>query len=328
MSKKLIFENHTISMKNYIKAARLRTLPLSVSGIIVGAFLGLNESFLKVSSTLLDTTIYVGRKNILESSIFWLAIITTIGFQVLSNFANDYGDGVKGTDNKREGEARMVASGAITPKQMKNAMIVTGVVTTIIAFLLIYVSFGKDNFLYSVIFFGLGIASIVAAIKYTVGKSAYGYSGFGDVFVFIFFGLLAVVGTYFLYTKQLNFTIFLPAITVGLLSTAVLNLNNMRDRKNDAVSGKNTLVVKMGAVSAKMYHYFLIIVSFIVALLYTVIKFKSPYQFLFVIAYIPLLKHLFFVYKNKEEALLDGELKKVALSTFLFSILFGLGQIL
>ncbi len=328
MSKKLIFENHTISMKNYIKAARLRTLPLSVSGIIVGAFLGLNESFLKVSSTLLDTTIYVGRKNILESSIFWLAIITTIGFQVLSNFANDYGDGVKGTDNEREGEARMVASGAITPKQMKNAMIVTGVVTTIIALLLIYVSFGKDNFLYSVIFFGLGIASIVAAIKYTVGKSAYGYSGFGDVFVFIFFGLLAVVGTYFLYTKQLNFTIFLPAITVGLLSTAVLNLNNMRDRENDAVSGKNTLVVKMGAESAKMYHYFLIIVSFIFALLYTVIKFKSPYQFLFIIAYIPLLKHLFFVYKNKEEALLDGELKKVALSTFLFSILFGLGQIL
>ncbi|XRE44430.1 1,4-dihydroxy-2-naphthoate polyprenyltransferase [Tenacibaculum discolor] len=328
MSKKLIFENHTISMKNYIKAARLRTLPLSVSGIIVGAFLGLNESFLKVSSTLLDTTIYVGRKNILESSIFWLAILTTIGFQVLSNFANDYGDGVKGTDNKREGEARMVASGAITPKQMKNAMIVTGVVTTIIALLLIYVSFGKDNFLYSVIFFGLGIASIIAAIKYTVGKSAYGYSGFGDVFVFIFFGLLAVVGTYFLYTKQLNFTTFLPAITVGLLSTAVLNLNNMRDRENDAMSGKNTLVVKMGAESAKMYHYFLIIVSFIFALLYTVIKFKSPYQFLFIIAYIPLLKHLFFVYKNKEEALLDGELKKVALSTFLFSILFGLGQIL
>ncbi|WP_408027989.1 1,4-dihydroxy-2-naphthoate octaprenyltransferase [Tenacibaculum litoreum] len=317
-----------MSMKNYIKAARLRTLPLSVSGIIVGAFLGLNESFLKVSSTLFDTTICVGRKNILESSIFWLAILTTIGFQVLSNFANDYGDGIKGTDNEREGEARMVASGAITPKQMKNAMIVTGVITTIIALILIYVSFGKDNFLYSVIFFGLGIASIVAAIKYTVGKSAYGYSGFGDVFVFIFFGLLAVVGTYFLYTKQLNFIIFLPAITVGLLSTAVLNLNNMRDRENDAVSEKNTLVVKMGAESAKFYHYFLIVASFIFALLYTVIKFQSPYQFLFVIAYLPLVKHLVFIYKNKEEALLDGELKKVALSTFLFSILFGLGQIL
>ncbi|WP_299007770.1 1,4-dihydroxy-2-naphthoate octaprenyltransferase [uncultured Tenacibaculum sp.] len=315
-------------IKNYIKAARLRTLPLSVSGIIVGAFLGANESFLKASLDLFDTTINIGNKNIFESPIFWLAILTTIGFQVLSNFANDYGDGVKGTDNEREGEARMVASGTITPKQMKLAMIITGAITTIIALLLIYVSFGKDNFLYSVIFFGLGIASIIAAIKYTVGKSAYGYSGFGDVFVFIFFGLLAVVGTYFLYTKDLNFIIFLPAITVGLLSTAVLNLNNMRDRENDAKSGKNTLVVKMGSESAKMYHYFLIIASFLFALLYVVIKDHSPTQFLFIVAYIPLAKHLFFVYKNKEEALLDGELKKVALSTFLFSILFGLGQIL
>ncbi|REH52326.1 1,4-dihydroxy-2-naphthoate prenyltransferase [Tenacibaculum gallaicum] len=317
MSKKLIFGNHIISMKNYIKAARLRTLPLSVSGIIVGAFLGFN-SVLYADSTI----------SLLESPIFWLAILTTIGFQVLSNFANDYGDGIKGTDDNRDGEARMVSSGVITPRQMKNAMLVTGIITLVIALLLIYVSFGKDDFLYSVIFFGLGIASIVAAIKYTVGKSAYGYSGFGDVFVFVFFGLLAVAGTYFLYTKQLNFIVFLPAITVGLLSTAVLNLNNMRDRENDAKSGKNTLVVKMGAESAKLYHYFLIVVSFIFALLYTVIKFQSPYQFLFVIAYIPLVKHLFFVYKNKEEALLDAELKKVALSTFLFSILFGLGQIL
>ncbi|AZJ37060.1 1,4-dihydroxy-2-naphthoate octaprenyltransferase [Tenacibaculum singaporense] len=313
-----------MSMKNYIKAARLRTLPLSVSGIIVGAAIG-NYDYINNTESFFCC---FGCPLFFQTGIFWLAILTTIGFQVLSNFANDYGDGVKGTDNQREGEARMVASGVITPKQMKNAMIVTGVFTTIIALLLIYVSFGKDNFLYSIIFFGLGIASIVAAIKYTVGKSAYGYSGFGDVFVFIFFGLLAVVGTYFLYTKQLNFMIFLPAITVGLLSTAVLNLNNMRDRENDAKSGKNTLVVKMGAESAKFYHYFLIVASLMFALLYTVIKFQSPYQFLFIIAYLPLVKHLVFVYKNKEEALLDGELKKVALSTFLFSILFGLGQVL
>ncbi|MGG6230642.1 1,4-dihydroxy-2-naphthoate octaprenyltransferase [Tenacibaculum sp. SDUM215027] len=304
-------------MKNYIKAARLRTLPLSVSGIIVGAFLGFDKVLYADSTVIL-----------FETPIFWLAILTTIGFQVLSNFANDYGDGIKGTDDNRDGEARMVSSGVITPRQMKNAMLATGSITLVIALLLIYVSFGKDNFLYSVIFFGLGVASIVAAIKYTVGKSAYGYSGFGDIFVFVFFGLLAVAGTYFLYTKQLNFIVFLPAITVGLLSTAVLNLNNMRDRENDAKSGKNTLVVKMGAESAKLYHYFLIVVSFIFALLYTVIEFQSSYQFLFVIAYIPLVKHLVFVYKNKEEALLDAELKKVALSTFLFSILFGLGQIL
>lgn len=312
-------------IKNYIKAARLRTLPLSVSGIIVGSFLGVLGAHFNVQSM---SFVELQKWYPWETQIFWLAILTTIGFQVLSNFANDYGDGIKGTDDNREGEARMVSSGAIRPKQMKLAMVITACITLCVALLLIYTAFGKDDFIFSAIFFGLGVTSIIAAIKYTVGKSAYGYSGFGDVFVFLFFGLLAVVGTYFLYTKQLNFTVFLPAITIGLLSTAVLNLNNMRDRVNDAKSGKNTLVVKMGAESAKIYHYFLIVVSFVFAMLYTVIKYQSPFQFLFVLAYIPLIKHLIFVYKNKEEALLDGELKKVALSTFLFAILFGLGQVL
>ncbi|MGB0892729.1 MAG: 1,4-dihydroxy-2-naphthoate octaprenyltransferase [Flavobacteriaceae bacterium] len=304
-------------LKNYIKAARLRTLPLSVSGIIIGAKLGFND----VMYT--DSTI-----TLWETLIFWLAILTTIGFQVLSNFANDYGDGIKGTDDNREGEERMVSTGAITPKQMKSAMIITAIITLIVALLLIYVSFGKENFGYSVVFFLLGIASIAAAIKYTVGKSAYGYSGLGDVFVFVFFGLLSVVGTYFLYTKQLDFTIFIPAFSVGLLSTAVLNLNNMRDRENDAKVGKNTLVVKIGAEFAKYYHYYLIIASFLFAFLYVAINYKNPLQFLFVIAYLPIIKHLVFVYKNKEASELDGELKKVALSTFLFAILFGLGQVL
>ena len=314
-------------IKNYIKAARLRTLPLSISGIVVGAFLA-KFSVPLVSGVEFKGLLDVGFLNEKNYLIFILAMLTTIGFQVLSNFANDYGDGVKGTDDNREGEARMVSSGAITPKQMKMAMIVTGAITLVIALLLIYVSFGEDNFLYSVIFFLLGVTSIVAAIKYTVGKSAYGYSGFGDIFVFVFFGLLAVVGTYFLYTKQLNLVVFLPAITVGLLSTAVLNLNNMRDRVNDAKVNKNTLVVKIGAKSAKKYHYSLLILSLITAALYVVIKYQSPWQFLFLIAYIPMLKHVIFVYKNKEEILLDGELKKIALSTFLFAILFGLGNIL
>jgi 1,4-dihydroxy-2-naphthoate octaprenyltransferase len=178
------------------------------------------------------------------------------------------------------------------------------------------------------LFFGLGVASIAAAIKYTVGKLAYGYSGLGDVFVFVFFGLLSVVGSYFLFTKEISVAIFLPAFSIGLLSTAVLNLNNMRDRVNDQKVGKNTLVVKIGAEFSKYYHYVLIIASFLFALLYTVIQFKSPFQFLFVIAYIPLLKHMLFVVNNNDEAAFDGELKKVALSTFLFGILFGLGQLL
>ena len=176
-------------LKNYVKAARLRTLPLSVSGIIVGSLLGNHyNTALSLSSPIFD---------VLTSPIFWLSILTTIGFQVLSNFANDYGDGVKGSDSDRIGEARMVASGAISPKQMKNAMILTSMLTFVIALFLIYAAFGSENMGYALVFFLLGLASIVAAIKYTVGKSAYGYSGFGDVFVFLFFGLLSVVGSFF-----------------------------------------------------------------------------------------------------------------------------------
>jgi len=308
-----------MDVKSFIKAARLRTLPLSVSGIIVGSILG-NE-LLQNKATINEST------SILVSSIFWLAILTTIGFQVLSNFANDYGDGIKGTDKNRTGEARMVSSGAITPKQMKSAMIITTFITLIIALVLIYVAFGSENFGYSLLFFGLGIASIAAAIKYTVGNSAYGYSGFGDVFVFIFFGLLSVVGSYFLYTKYINFEIFLPAISIGMLSTAVLNLNNLRDQTEDKKNNKKTLVVKLGNEKAKKYHYFLILGALVVSLIYVFLDFTSVYQLVFLVAYIPLIKNMKTVAQNIIPAELDSELKKVALSTFLFAILFGIGQI-
>jgi 1,4-dihydroxy-2-naphthoate octaprenyltransferase len=301
-------------IKNYVKAARLRTLPLSVSGIIIGSFLG-NE-------------FYNHQPTILKSPIFWLAIFTTIGFQVLSNFANDYGDGIKGTDDHRKGEARMVASGAISPKQMKFAMIITTAATLIIALFLIYVSFGKRNFGYSLLFFLLGIASIAAAIKYTVGNTAYGYSGFGDLFVFVFFGLLSVVGSYFLFTKQLNFQIFLPAISIGLLSTAVLNLNNMRDQIEDKKAHKNTMAVKLGSQNAKTYHYLLIVGALITAIMYVQLSYNSLKQYLFLVAFIPLMMNVVVVAKNSTFSELDNELKKVALSTFLFAILFGIGQVL
>jgi len=297
-----------MDVKSYIKAARLRTLPLSISGIIVG-------SFLAVSAGLFNWLIFL------------LAIITTIGFQVISNFANDYGDGVKGTDAIRIGEERMVSSGKISPKQMKKAIMISVILTIIFALFLIYESFGLSNFGYSVLFFILGIVSVVAAIKYTVGNLAYGYSGFGDVFVFLFFGLLSVLGSYFLFTKEIYFLLTLPAISIGLLSTAVLNLNNMRDYQNDKKSKKNTIVVKIGLKAAKRYHYSLLLLSFISAVSYVVLTFTKTVQFIFLLAYIPLVIHALFVYNNKEELRLDAELKKVALSTFLFSVLLGLGQV-
>lgn len=317
-----------MDVKSFIKAARLRTLPLSVSGIIVGSFLaGFKVHNHQKNISGIFEECFNCEQNESNYLIFILAIFTTIGFQVLSNFANDYGDGIKGSDKNRTGEARMVASGAITPKQMKSAMIVISIITLIIALVLIYVAFGKDNFGYSILFFLLGIASITAAIKYTVGKSAYGYSGFGDVFVFVFFGLVSVVGTYFMYTKFINFYIFLPAISVGLLSTAVLNLNNLRDKDEDSKNDKNTLVVKLGIEKAKKYHYFLIISALISALIYVFLEFTSIYQLIFLVAFIPLLKNIKTVAQNKVPAKLDSELKKVALSTFLFAILLGIGHI-
>jgi 1,4-dihydroxy-2-naphthoate octaprenyltransferase len=296
--------------KIYVKAARLRTLPLSVSGIIVGSFLAASHGYF-------------------NWVICGLALLTTIGFQIISNFANDYGDGIKGTDNEdRIGPERAIQSGEISPEQLLRTIKITSIFTFLTAILLIYSAFGKDDFINLSVFFVLGIASIAAALKYTMGKRAYGYSGFGDFFVFIFFGLLSVVGSYYLFSKQLEFTIFLPAISIGLLSIGVLNLNNMRDSVSDAKSGKNTIVVKIGVELAKYYHYYLLIASFLFASLYTLLYYKSWHQFLFLLAYIPIVKHFLVVYRNKRPILLDPELKKLAISTFLFAILFGLGVFL
>lgn len=290
-------------MKHWIQAARLRTLPLSVSGIIVGSA-------------------YAHYQGYSDWSIVVLALLTTLGLQVLSNYANDYGDGVKGTDVNRIGEKRLVAAGVITAEQMKKAVIITAVLTFIIALLLIYVAFGKENFALSLIFILLGIGSIGAAIKYTVGKSAYGYSGFGDVFVFIFFGLVSVIGSNFLFTHFIDWKLFLPATAIGLLSVAVLNLNNMRDIENDKIAGKNTLVVKMGLENAKKYHSFLVISPFISILIFSIITDISFFQMLLV--FLILAKHLKTVkIANKYEDF-DPELKKVALSTFALSLLFWL----
>ena len=292
------------NFKAWISAARLRTLPLSVSGIIVGSSLAMNHLFW-------------------QSSIFWLAILTTIGFQVLSNFANDYGDGIKGTDDNREGEQRMVSSGLISPKQMKTGILITAIFSMISAIVLIYYAFGAEDFLHSLLFFMLGIASVIAALKYTIGKNAYGYSGLGDVFVFLFFGLLSVLGSYYLLDHQMVWDLLLPASTIGFLSMAVLNLNNMRDIENDAKNNKNTLVVSFGSSKAKIYHYVLICLAVLLTLLYSIINDHSIRQLIYVIAFLPLIINLVTVYKNKEPKLLDSELKKVALSTFSFALLFG-----
>lgn len=290
-------------MKHWIQAARLRTLPLSVSGIIVGSAYAYHQGFS-------DWRILV------------LALLTTLGLQILSNYANDYGDGVKGTDANRIGEKRLVAAGVISAQQMKKAVLITAGITSIFALLLIYTAFGKENFGLSLIFILLGIGSIGAAIKYTVGKSAYGYSGFGDLFVFLFFGWVSVIGSNFLFTHYIDWKLFLPATAIGLLSVAVLNLNNMRDIENDKMAGKNTLVVKMGLVSAKKYHQIILLIGMICFMIFILLIKSSLLPVLLI--NIPIIMHMNKVNKSESYEDFDPELKKVALSTFALSVLFWL----
>ncbi|MUP46332.1 1,4-dihydroxy-2-naphthoate octaprenyltransferase [Gramella sp. BOM4] len=295
------------TISSWIGAARLRTLPLSISGILVGSGIAWKEGFFDIA-------------------IFSLALGTTLGLQILSNFANDYGDGVKGTDNEeRIGPSRAIQSGLITQKDMLAAITLTAVTTLLLAVLLIYASFGEDNLLEALLYFVLGIAAIIAAMKYTMGDSAYGYRGFGDIFVFIFFGLVAVYGSFYLYSHEHDLVVFFPAVSVGLLSVAVLNLNNLRDRISDKKSGKITMVVKMGESRAKDYHYTLILGALFCLVVYSVIISEDLNDFLYLLAFIPLIFHLQRVVNNRDPKQLDPELKVVALSTFAIAILFTVG---
>lgn len=291
------------NLKIWVQAARLRTLPLSVSGIIMGNALALSH-------------------NDFSFIIFLLSILTAIAFQIVSNFANDYGDGIKGTDNEqRIGPKRVLQQGLLTSKNLKRGILVSVLVSIILSIALIYESLGVDKLLFSVLFILLAIGAVAAAIKYTVGTNPYGYSGLGDLFVFIFFGWVSVIGSYFLQINSIDLSIVLFATSVGLLSVAVLNLNNMRDIENDLNSSKITLAVRLGGYKAKVYHFFLIsiaIILFFIGIGEQSLLIKTIYTLVFV----PLFLHLYRVFNLKEPKQFDPELKKLALTIFFISIVF------
>jgi 1,4-dihydroxy-2-naphthoate octaprenyltransferase len=291
-----------VSLSAWIGAFRLRTLPLAFSSIVTG----------------------VACAAWLKWDVVLLALLTTALLQILSNLANDLGDTLKGSDNKhRIGPVRAVQSGAISVKQMKIAVAVTAVLSFVSGIGLLWVAFGgiTHEFL---LFLAFGFAAIFAAITYTLGKKAYGYHGLGDVFVFLFFGLLGVTGTFYLIHHSVSSFVFFPAAAIGLLSAGVLNLNNMRDIENDKNSRKNTLAVKLGAKKAKLYHSVLLIGAFL-CLAYTAFRGTSPYIWLFAIGFIPVFIHLVKAWGVKNPRNFDPELKKLALSTFLISVLFAVG---
>ncbi|MAX82110.1 MAG: 1,4-dihydroxy-2-naphthoate octaprenyltransferase [Crocinitomicaceae bacterium] len=297
------------TVKAWITAFRLRTLPLALSSVLLGSFLAAQYGIFKWPVAI-------------------LAVTTTLFLQILSNLANDYGDGVKGTDNEeRIGPQRAIQSGEITTQAMKRMIVVFVILSLASGIGLILVSFSDDMFT-SLVFLLLGMLSIAAAIKYTMGKGAYGYHGLGDLFVFLFFGLTGVVGTFYLHTHVMEWEIFLAASAVGFLSAGVLNLNNMRDRISDKNSGKNTLVVKIGGEAAKMYHAFLIIGAVICTALFILLEDIGAWAWIFLLTVPLFAKNLITVFKNKEPRLLDPLLKQLAISTLLFVLLLGVGSLL
>lgn len=304
-------------MKHWIQAARLRTLPLSLSGIIMGAFI----AKWRLSQ----------EGGVWDWRIFALALLVTLLYQILSNFANDYGDGVKGTDKNRIGEAenRAVASGKITATQMRNAVILLSILSFVATVALLYVAFYPTNIREFWIFIGLGIACILAAIGYTVGKKPYGYLGLGDIFVFIFFGLVSVCGSYFLFTKSFDYDILIPASAIGMLSMAVLNLNNMRDIESDALSGKKTLALRLGFKKAMIYEIVLLqlpILLMLAFLMYNGFQEKGLYYpFIVMVLIFPFMKLRRTIMKIQEPKLLDPFLKQVGILTFMMAILTAVG---
>jgi 1,4-dihydroxy-2-naphthoate octaprenyltransferase len=297
-------------IKPWLSAMRLRTLPLSVSGIILGTcFAYYNGHF--------------------SWWVLTFAILTTISLQILSNLANDYGDGVKGTDNDdRVGPERAIQSGEISPEEMLEAIKLNIIIVIIFTLALVWIAFGPVNFLYILLFVFLGGTSVYAALNYTMGDSPYGYRALGDVFVFIFFGLLSTIGSYVLYMHIIDHVVVLPALALGLLSVGVLNLNNMRDINSDENAGKITLAVKLGLIRAKLYHYFLVIGAMSIAVIFSLLYYVEPYNFMYLLAFIPLIIHIKKIKLATHPNDFDSQLKVLALSTFLFALLLGIGYIL
>lgn len=293
------------SFKSWISALRPRTLFLAVATALCGSGIAYSAGYFSTSVCILTM------------------LIATI-LQLLSNMANDLGDYQHGTDitGKRVGPQRTVQSGAITPAQMKNAIMIAIAAAAIVGILLIYIALQFMDWKYIILFLILGAASIVAAIKYTAGKNPYGYKGLGDIFSFTFFGLVSVVGTYFLHTHVVDFMPWLPAIGLGLLTIAVLNLNNMRDMENDKNSGKITIPVRIGFRNAKLYHAFLTFGAVACFTTYSILYSSHWYQYLYLLCFLIFIKLLINIFRLTENRLLDPYLKYTSMGTFLLSVCF------
>lgn len=298
-----------MKLRLWISALRLRTLPLALASIGMGSFLAAAEGSFKWT-------------------VLGMAAITTVSLQILSNLSNDYGDSVHGADSShREGPVRAVQSGAISPAEMKTAMGVFVGLSFLCGLVLLYVALGWNLPLF-LSFVILGLIAILAALTYTSGNSPYGYQGLGDLSVLLFFGLLGVVGTFFLHTGDFDYRLLLPAFSCGLFSVAVLNINNIRDISADLKAGKRTIPVRIGRSKAIGYHWFLLSTGFLLALWFVLMDYHSASQFTFFLSLPLLVQNGLAISKIETPSKLDPYLKQMVLTTLLFVLTFGIGLLL
>jgi 1,4-dihydroxy-2-naphthoate octaprenyltransferase len=289
----------------WIAAARPRTLPLALSCIGMGSFLAAS-------------------RDKFDGLIFLFCCLTTVLLQVLSNLANDYGDSVHGADHAgRSGPARAVQSGAISMSAMRRAVALFVGLTLLSGITLLLIAFGWElrSLLY---FFSLGVLCILAAIAYTVGRRPYGYIGLGDLSVLIFFGFVGVMGSLYLFTSTVAGSDVLPALSCGLFSMAVLNVNNIRDIDADRQAGKFSLPVRMGRAAAVKYHWGLLIGGMTCSVAFVALNFRSPWQLLFLLT-VPFFFRNGMAVSNLPSDKLDPYLRQLALSTLSFVLAFGIG---
>jgi len=299
-----------MQLKPWITAARLRTLPLAISNILLGSMLAYNQGKFKLIISL-------------------LGLATAVLLQILSNYANDYGDFVSGADEKRISKyERALQSGKISSKQMRWMLIILSLLRFITGILLITLAVNALGTIGIVVFLVIGILCIIAAITYTIGKKPYGYIGIGDIAVFIFFGIVGVCGIYVLQTQQWDWYVLFPASSFGLLSVGVLNINNIRDIESDRISGKKTLVVRVGLEKAKIYHTWLIIMALLLGIVSTILDYHGAFQLLYLLTIPFFIMNIYRVRASTHSAMLDDELRNLSLTTFFYSVTYGLGLIL
>lgn len=299
-----------MNAKAWISAARPRTLPLALASIGMGSFLAASvQSF--------------------SLRVFLLCAGTTVFLQVLSNLANDYGDSVHGADSRdRQGPQRAVQSGVITSRQMLAAMVLFALLSLFTGIWLLYEALRDASVQTIGLFFGLGLCAIAGAVTYTAGKRPYGYAGLGDISVLLFFGLLGVLGTFYLHTKAFSSVLVLPALSCGLFATAVLNVNNIRDIESDRKAGKKSIPVRLGRETAVRYHWVLLGAGLLCAVVYVWLTYRSPWQLIFLVTIPLLLRNALAVKRHQTAPELDPYLRQMALTTLLFVLTFGLGQLL